>query len=83
MVDSFKLKQHINSSGYKKSYIAEKLGLTRYGLDLKINNPTRFRSDEIYTLKKILHLDDEDFLSVFFADDADNLSTFTSAGSAT
>ena len=59
----------IDKSGYKRSYIANALGLkSTYGLANKINNVTEFKSSEINALCELLGIDDlEEKERIFFA----------------
>ena len=56
MTDTERLKELIQKSGYKLSYVAECLGLTTFGLSKKINNVTEFKSSEIGILCDLLHI---------------------------
>lgn len=67
MVDLNKLKDTIQDNGLKLCYIAEKLGLTRYGLHKKMTGETQFLVSEIATISEILHLDASTRDSIFFA----------------
>ena len=54
MVDTEKLDNLIQSSGYKKSFIAQKLGISTTSLWKKTNNMTKFTGVEINELCKLL-----------------------------
>ena len=54
MVDTEKLENLIRSSGYKKSFIAQKLGISSVSLWKKANNMTKFTGVEINELCKLL-----------------------------
>ena len=54
MVDTEKLENLIQSSGYKKSFIAQKLGISSVSLWKKANNMTKFTGVEINELCKLL-----------------------------
>lgn len=56
MTNTKLLEQIISASGLKKKYIAEKMGLTPYGLSLKINNVNDFTAPEIDALCRILNI---------------------------
>lgn len=56
MTDTIALKKKIAEAGLKQGYIAEKLGLTSYGLAKKINNETEFKATEIQAMCDILHI---------------------------
>lgn len=72
MTDTNKLRSIIKSSGLKQMYIAEKLGITSYGLKLKIDNKTEFKSTEISILCKILNIGTlKEKEEIFFAKEVD------------
>jgi len=70
-----KLKEVIQDSGIKISVLADKIGISRQSLYMKINGERSFDQGEIMALKSNLHLDDEQFMTIFFNDDVDKLST--------
>ena len=47
MTNTTLLRQKIDESGYKLQFLAEKCGLTYYGLMKKVNNETEFKASEI------------------------------------
>lgn len=76
MTDTELLMEWIKNSGLKLGFIAEKLGLTRFGLSKKINNITEFKASEIEKMCEILHIDSmEDRKRIFFAKEVDKEST--------
>ena len=56
MTNTRLLNEVIQKSGLKKRYLAEKMGLSPYGLTLKINNDSRFYVDEVMTLCRLLNI---------------------------
>lgn len=50
MVDTLLLEGAIADSGKKKSYLAEKIGISVQNLRLKINNKLVFKTDEVAIL---------------------------------
>ena len=48
----------IVKSGLKRSHIAKEIGLTPYGLAMKINGVTEFKASEIRAMCKILNIVD-------------------------
>ena len=54
MTDTIRLREKIRLSGYKLSFVADKVGITRQALCNKINNRSDFRADEIRALYKLL-----------------------------
>ena len=67
MTNTSLLEQYIEKSGYKKSHIAKELGLTAYGLALKINNKSEFKASEMLILCELLKIGAEDKEAIFFA----------------
>lgn len=69
MTNTELLKDKIEQSGYKKSYIAKAIGLkSTYGLSMKINNETEFKASEINALCELLKIDSlEEKQRIFFA----------------
>lgn len=67
MIDSAFLEGKISLSGYKKQYIAKRMGLTRFGLHKKINNETEFKTSEIRILCEVLKLTNKERDRIFFA----------------
>lgn len=67
MTNSVKLKMIIEASGLKKTYIAEKLGLSYQGYLKKENGTNQFLSSEIKTMKDLLHLSDDEVMKIFLS----------------
>lgn len=67
MTNQEKLQAYIKKSGLKRGYIAEKLGITTYGLSMKITNKSEFKASEIDILCELLHIDVTDRMAIFFA----------------
>lgn len=61
----------IQKAGLKYKFIAEKLGITPYGLNKKIKNKTEFKASEISALSELLLLPDEVRNMIFFAKSSD------------
>lgn len=68
MIKTIILKEIIKESGYKLSYIASKLGISRYSLSNKINNVTEFTQSEIVKISKLLKINTDDISNIFFYD---------------
>ena len=67
MTDSYMLRHLIKEKGFKLKYIAQKMGITYYTLQRKINNEVTFNSEEILKLCDILNLKDlEEKEKIFF-----------------
>ena len=68
MTDTDLLRERINESGLKLTYIANQLNLSYYGLLLKIDNKNEFKAGEVKTLCDLLNIKDlEDRERIFFA----------------
>lgn len=67
MTNTSLLEQYIEKSGYKKSFIAQQLGITAYAFTLKINNKSEFKATEITILCKLLKINARDKEAIFFA----------------
>ena len=69
------LKEVIKDSGVKVTVLADKIGISRQSLSLKLNGDRSFDQAEIMSLKTNLHLSDEQFMEIFFNDAVDSLSS--------
>lgn len=69
MVDTSLLKTQINKSGFRTSYIAKSLDITKQAFYNKLNNRTDFTVDQAFKIKRILNLDSTTFRNIFFAKD--------------
>jgi hypothetical protein len=67
MTNTSLLEKYIGDSGYKKSFIAKKIGITAYALAMKINNETEFKASEIDGIAKLLDIDVHTKEKIFFA----------------
>ena len=68
MTNTALLEEKITESGLKKSYIAKSIGLTPYGLTLKIRNINEFKASEIDKICILLGIDSpEERCDIFFA----------------
>lgn len=67
MTNTALLKEYITKSGYKRSFIAKALGITSYGLALKVDNKSEFKANEIDILCKLLNIGIRDRMRIFFA----------------
>lgn len=75
MTNSLLLRNTITASGLKYKYIAQKLGITAYGLQKKIDNASEFKASEIEKLSIILNLSTTQRDQIFFALKSDLKST--------
>lgn len=71
MTNTSLLEKYIEKSGYKKSFIAERLGLTAYGFALKVNNKSEFKASEMTILCELLKINAKDKDAIFFAKQVD------------
>lgn len=76
MTNAKLLREIVEKSGLKYKFIAEKMGLSRFGLMKKIDNENEFKASEIEKLCEILGIDSlEDREDIFFAKVVENEST--------
>ncbi len=61
------LRGRIDAEGIKYCKVAEYLGISVQALRKKLNGSSQFIHVEIYALKELLHLNDRDFLALFFS----------------
>lgn len=67
MTNTSLLEQYIKASGYKRNFIARKIGLkSAYGLSRKINNESEFKATEIGILCDLLKISAKDKEAIFF-----------------
>ena len=71
MTNTKLLEKVINESGYKKSFLAEKLKITPYALALKIRNETEFKASQIDIMCQLLDIDVDARMNIFFAQNVD------------
>jgi hypothetical protein len=71
------LESTIESKGIKRGFIAEKLNLSRQGLDNKLKGITDFRQTEIDTMCNVLGISGnlKLMIDIFFAHDVEENST--------
>ena len=67
MTDSAKLKDVIKSSGLKKNYIAERLGISPQGYQKKENGLIEFKASEVAIMKDILNLSAKQTAEIFLS----------------
>lgn len=76
MTNTKELQKAIEESGLRKGFIAEKLGITTYGLQKKVENRSQFKAGEIKILCDVLNitsLERKEF--IFFGEDVDKMPT--------
>lgn len=69
------LAEKIEQSGMKRKAIAEKMNLTPMGLANKLKGKRDFNATEIKSIASAINLTGDDILSIFFADNAGEMST--------
>lgn len=67
MVDEVRLNALIDSSGYKRKYLADKLGITDVSFSAKCHNRSDFTTTEAGTLSDVLKIPVRDRGGIFFA----------------
>lgn len=67
MTNTIKLKEIVQESGLKKSFIAQKLGLSLQGYLNKENGLHDFTSSQILILKELLHLTQKEVADIFLS----------------
>jgi transcriptional regulator with XRE-family HTH domain len=72
LTSTIEVRRKIEEKGLKLNYIARKLGVTPYGLSLKLNNQNEFKSSEISIMCDILGITDlKEKESLFFSQTVD------------
>ena len=71
MTDSVKLREYMQQSGFKLSFIASKIGISVQTLLNKIEGKTEFKASEIKKLCELLHIGLSGMQEIFFAMDVD------------
>ena len=69
MVDNARLRGIISDSGYKKSFIAQQMGITSSSLSNKLAGRCRWTADECSFLREFFGMPTEEAMSIFFADE--------------
>lgn len=68
MTNTELLNKYIDDSGYKRSYIASVIGLSRASLAAKVGNSSEFKASEIEALCRLLNIvDPAEKEAIFFA----------------
>ncbi len=67
MVNTELLREKIDSSGVKITFLAKEIGITYMALTNKMNKKVDFKCEEAGTIKKVLRLTDEEVKEIFFA----------------
>lgn len=64
--DFSKLLGRIKECGYTQERLAEKIGMAKTTLNLKLNNKAYFTQPDIEKIRKVLHIDIEEIGVYFF-----------------
>lgn len=76
MTNTVMLRERISKSGLKLQFIAEKLGISRYALSMKLDNRSEFKASEVSTLCELLGISClEEKEQIFFKPNVDLKST--------
>lgn len=68
MTNSEALRELINAKGFKLKFVAEYLGLSPYGFNLKMQNKQEFKTSEVAALCELLEIGSlEEKERIFFA----------------
>lgn len=67
MTDTKALREKIEAKGLKLKAVAEKLGITPYCLQRKINNENEFKVSEVDKLSSMLELTLSETQAIFFS----------------
>lgn len=67
MTDSMKLRNIVESSGLKKTFIAKELGLSYQGYLNKESGRRQFNANEIKALKNLLQLTNKEISDIFLS----------------
>jgi len=67
MVNTELLREKIDSSGVKITFLAKEIGITYMALTNKMNKKVDFKCEEAGAIKKVLRLTDEEVKEIFFA----------------
>jgi hypothetical protein len=71
VIDTKRLRERIDESGYKLRYIAKQCNLTYQGLLPKINGEREFMVTEAWRIKQLLGLSNDEWYAIFFNNEVD------------
>lgn len=72
LTDTIALKELISKNGLKMKFVAEYLGLSPYGFQLKVENKQEFKTSEVAALCELLKIDSlKEKERIFFAHKGD------------
>ena len=79
MTNSKELRKLIEEKGLKLKYVAEYLGLSAYGFNLKLNNKQEFKTSEVAALCELLGIVSLDVKEKIFFCKIDDLKSLLEA----
>lgn len=65
-IDRELLESYIDKNGLKKTFIVEKLGISRAAFDKKVKGVIPFRASEIYVIKDLCKIGEDDTAKIFY-----------------
>jgi len=71
-----KLNDFISQSGYPKSELASRLGISRPSLYMKLSGERKFTADEISLLAKTLRMTSKEICDIFFENKVIDIDNF-------
>lgn len=77
MTDTKALRGLIEKRGYKIKFVAEYLGLSAYGFQLKVENKQEFKTSEVAALCELLKIESLDEKEKIFFAKSDDLKSST------
>lgn len=75
MTDTKALRELIEKRGYKIKFVAEFLGLSPYGFQLKVENKQEFKTSEVAALCELLKIESLDEKEKIFFAKSDDLKS--------
>lgn len=75
MTDSILLREIIEEKGLKLKFVADRVGLSAYGLQLKIDNKNEFKTSEISALCDLLEISSLKMKEKIFFKEKDDLKS--------
>lgn len=75
MTDSILLRRLIKQRGLKLKFVAHCLGLSAYGLQMKIDNKSEFKTSEISSLCELLEISSLRLKEMIFFKENDDLKS--------
>jgi len=66
MIDSELLKEKIELSGYRFSWLAKQLNLSTFGMRKKVNGENEFKVSEVKKITELLKLNEKEREKIFF-----------------